>query len=80
MGHGKRHRPEQIILKLREADAMLASEASIGQVCQKLGVSEATLHRWRNQIHSLSRFLRRWNISKPPQSNGSIPLVCSERG
>ena len=49
MGHGKRHRPEQIILKLREADAMLAGEVSIGQVCQKLGVSEATLHRWRNQ-------------------------------
>ena len=49
MGHGKRHRPEQIILKLREADAMLAGEASIGQVCQKLAVSEATLHRWRNQ-------------------------------
>jgi transposase-like protein len=49
MRHGKRHSPEQIIGKLREADAMLAGEASIGQVCQKLGVSEATLHRWRNQ-------------------------------
>lgn len=49
MGQGKRHSPAQIILKLREADAMLAGGASIGQVCQKLTVSEATLHRWRNQ-------------------------------
>lgn len=48
--HGrKRHSPEQIIGKLREADAMLAGGASIGQVCQRLEVSEATLCRWRNQ-------------------------------
>jgi transposase-like protein len=40
-----RHSPEQIIAKLREADARLASGASIGQVCQQLGVSEATFHR-----------------------------------
>jgi transposase-like protein len=44
-----RHSPEQIIGKLREADAMLGTGASIGQVCQKLEVSEATFHRWRNQ-------------------------------
>jgi len=44
-----RHSPEQIIAKLREADARLASGTSIGQVRQQLGVSEATFHRWRNQ-------------------------------
>lgn len=45
----KRHNPEQIIRKLRDADAMLAAQKSIGEVCQFLEVSEATLHRWRNQ-------------------------------
>ncbi len=44
----KRHGPEQIIRKLREADAMLSSGLSVGQVVQKLEVSEQTLHRWRN--------------------------------
>jgi len=44
----KRHRPEQIIKKLRDADAMLASGKTIGQVCQALEVSEQTFHRWRN--------------------------------
>ena len=44
-----RHSPEQIITKLREADALLGGGASIGQVCQKLEVSEATLRRWRHQ-------------------------------
>ena len=46
---GTRHTPEQIIRKLREADAMLGGGANIGQVCQKLEVGEATFHRWRNQ-------------------------------
>ena len=44
-----RHSPEQIIAKLREADALLGGGATLGQVCQKLGVAEATFHRWRNQ-------------------------------
>jgi len=46
---GKRHSPEQIIAKLREAEAMLAAGAGVAQVCQKLAVSEQTFHRWRNQ-------------------------------
>jgi len=46
---GKKHNPEQIIQKLREADAMLSAEKSIGQVCQALEISEQTLNRWRNQ-------------------------------
>ena len=45
----KQHSPEQIIAKLREADAMLATGATIGQICQKLEVAEPTFHRWRNQ-------------------------------
>lgn len=45
----KRHSPEQIIAKLREADAMLGTGSSIGQVCQRIEVSEQTFHRWRNQ-------------------------------
>ena len=47
---GKKHRPEQIIKKLREADTMLAVDKTIGQVCQALEVSEQTYHRWRTQF------------------------------
>ena len=45
----KRHKPEQIIRKLREADRMLSEGRDIALVCQGLEVSEATFHRWRNQ-------------------------------
>ena len=46
---GKKHSPEQIIKKLGEADAMLATGKTIGQVVQSLEISEQTFHRWRNQ-------------------------------
>ncbi len=46
---GKKHTPEQIIKKLREADAILASGKTIAEVCQQLAISEQTFHRWRNQ-------------------------------
>jgi transposase-like protein len=49
----KRHSPEQIIAKLREAEAGLSTGQTIGQVCQKLAVSEQTFHRWRNQYGGL---------------------------
>jgi transposase-like protein len=45
-----RHTTEQVIHKLREADAELAKGAAIADVCKKLGVSEVTYDRWRNQF------------------------------
>ena len=45
-----RHSPEQIIRKLREADAELAKGIAIPEVCKALGIAEATYHRWRSQF------------------------------
>src|SRR5215218_2305532 len=45
----KRHTPQQIVRMLREADAELATGASLPEIATKLGNSEATFHRWRNQ-------------------------------
>jgi transposase-like protein len=47
----KRHTPEQIIAKLREAETERANGSTVAQVCKKLGVSEQTYQRWR-QIYS----------------------------
>lgn len=46
----RRHSPEQIISKLRDADAMLASGSPVAQIIQHLAVSEETYYRWRNQF------------------------------
>lgn len=45
----KRHRPEEIIKKLREVAALLASGQSVEEVCKKLEVSPPTYHRWRQE-------------------------------
>ena len=45
----KRHTPEQIVRELRVAEAEMAAGASSLEVARKLGISEATFHRWRNQ-------------------------------
>jgi putative transposase len=47
---GKRHSPEQIVKKLRDADVMLNSGKDLAAVLQALEVSEATFHRWRAQF------------------------------
>ena len=46
----KRHTPEQILGKLRDADVLLTQGESIAEVARKLEVSEQTYHRWRNQF------------------------------
>ena len=40
---------EQIIHKLREAEVELAQKKPMAQVCKKIGVTEQTYYRWRNQ-------------------------------
>jgi transposase-like protein len=43
----KRHTPQEIISKLREAEVEMNQGAAIEAVCRKLEVSEPTFHRWR---------------------------------
>jgi hypothetical protein len=45
----KRHSPEQIVRKLRDADAMLNAGKDLAAVLQALEISESSYDRWRNQ-------------------------------
>jgi len=45
----RRHTPEQIVRKLRDAKAMLSAGKDLAVVLQTLEVSESTLERWRRQ-------------------------------
>ena len=45
----KLHTPEQIVRKLRDADAMLNGGKELAAVLQSLEVTESTYHRWRAQ-------------------------------
>src|SRR5437660_12349051 len=43
----RRHTPEQVVRKLREAERLLAEGRAIPDVAKELEVSENTFHRWR---------------------------------
>jgi putative transposase len=49
----RRHTPEQIIRKLREADRLLGEGQDIAAVAKQLEVSEQTVQRWRAQYGGL---------------------------
>jgi putative transposase len=50
MARRRRHTPEQIVRKLREADRLLNEGADVAAVARHLEVSEQTYHRWRAQF------------------------------
>ena len=49
----KRHTPEQIIRKLREAEVELAKGLTTPDVVRKLGITEQTYYRWRKEYGGL---------------------------
>jgi transposase-like protein len=48
-----RHKPEQIIAKLREAEVEIARGAAVIAACRKIGVTEQTYYRWRKEYGGL---------------------------
>lgn len=51
----KKHSPEEIIGKLREAEVLLAQGQQVPEVCRSLEVSEQTYFRWRKEYGGLKR-------------------------
>jgi len=49
----KYHTAEQIVKKLRQADALIASGGTLEQVCKQLGISDATYYNWRRQYSQM---------------------------
>jgi len=45
----RKHRPEEIIGKLREAEIVLAQGGAVSDACRRLGVTEQTYYRWRKE-------------------------------
>jgi transposase-like protein len=46
----KRHTPEQIVTKLRQAQMEIGKGATVDQVARKLGVNEQTYYRWKREF------------------------------
>lgn len=55
----KKHKPEEIIGKLREAEIVLAQGASAAAACRRIAVSEQTYYRWRKEYGRLKAAVHR---------------------
>jgi putative transposase len=44
-----RHKPDQIIRKLRQAEVLSGQGKSVEEICRELGVSDATYYKWRKE-------------------------------
>ena len=49
----KRHKAEEIVMKLRQVDVLTAQGKSIGEAIRTIGVTEVTYYRWRNEYGGL---------------------------
>jgi putative transposase len=46
---GKRHKPEEIIAKLRQVEVMTGQGTSMADAVRSIGVTEVTYYRWRSE-------------------------------
>ena len=51
---GKGYSPEQIVRKLRDAEAKLAIGSSVPEIARDLSISEATFYHWRKKYSGMS--------------------------
>jgi len=49
----KRHKPEEIVAKLRQVDVLVSQGQGIADAIRQIGVSEVTYYRWRQEFGGL---------------------------
>ena len=49
----KKHTPEQVINKLREAEVVLAQGRTVAEASRQIGGTAQTFYRWRNEYGGL---------------------------
>jgi transposase-like protein len=49
----KRHKPEEIVAKLRQVDVLTSQGRSVAEAVRTIGVTEVTYYRWRQEYGGL---------------------------
>ena len=52
---GKRDKPEEIVLKLRQVEVLQGQGSSIAEAVRQIGVTQPTYYRWRKDYGGMSR-------------------------
>ena len=49
----KRHKPEEIVAKLRQVDVLVSQGQNVADAIRQIGVTEVTSYRWRQEFGGL---------------------------
>ncbi|SFQ11541.1 transposase, partial [Tranquillimonas alkanivorans] len=52
---GKREKPEDIVLKLRQVEVLQGQGLSVGDAARQVGITQQSYYRWRRQYGGMSR-------------------------
>jgi putative transposase len=74
----KRHTPEQIVRKLREAEVELAKGQTTADVVRKLEITEQTYYRWRKEYGGL-RLDQAKRLKELEKENGRLKRLLAEQ-
>ena len=74
----KRHSPEQIVSKLRQADVGLGKGLKVPQVCKQLAISEQTYYRWRQKYGGMSPGLAK-QLKALEKENGRLKRLVADQ-
>ncbi len=74
----KRHTPEQIIRKLRQAEVELAKGQSAVEVARELGITEQTYYRWRKEFGGL-RVDQAKHLKELERENARLKKLLAEQ-
>ena len=74
----RRHTPEQIIRKLREAERLLGEGKTVPEVAKTMEVSEATFHRWRNQFGGMKADDAK-RLKELERENASLKAIVADQ-
>ena len=74
----KRHTPEQIINKLRQAEVELAQGATVPQACKKIAVAEQTYYRWRAEYGGM-RVDQAKRLKQLEKENSQLKKLVAEQ-
>lgn len=88
----RKHKPEEITGKLREAEIVLAKGATVGDACRRIGITERSYYRWRKEYGGLkmdpAHRVRSWSgrmrgrvrVAPFQRAASGVGLQCPARG
>ncbi len=74
----KKNTPEQIVVKLRQAQLELGKGSTVDQVSRKLGITEQTYYRWKREYGGME-VDQMAKLKELERENGRLKKIVAEQ-